>query len=200
MSHCEFQRLIDGDVEAITRKSVMKLLSETTGDENTENADRVRQAVMRHPETQRFILFAIPKAQTQEESHEEFARWLYSIPSFEAWARTARQWSAGCDFNDSESGVIPEWYTAYLQTDYWTRKRAEAIDVYKGCVLCSSVDGKIDTHHRTYRTLGRERMWDLSCLCSRCHNEVHQFLTVCFPSECPEAVLRILEREQPRVG
>jgi hypothetical protein len=195
MSQYEYQRLLDGGVEVLQSKSIVNLFDEIEIDSDAENSERVRHAVLNHPETQKFIVFGIPSASDKQQAHEAFTEWLYAIPSFEAWARTARKYAGTGEFAGREKASIPGWYVAYLSTEYWQRKRAEVLDTYKGCVLCGTSSGKIDTHHRTYATLGRERMWDLSLLCDSCHFRVHRFLSVCFPSECPDEVRVIIERE-----
>jgi len=196
MSQYEYQRCLDGSVEVLQSKSVLQLMDEMGIGESLDSRERVRQAVIAHPETQTFILYEIPKAQTRQESHEAFTQWLYAIPSFEAWARTARKYAEGVEFSSSATPLIPDWYATYLTTEYWSRKRAEVLDSYKCCVLCATRDGKLDTHHRTYTTLGQEKIWDLSLLCDSCHFRVHRFLSMCFPHECPDAVSVIIEREK----
>jgi hypothetical protein len=187
--------LLDGGVEVLQDKSLRDLLMEIDAGDGDDNAERVRQAVINHPETQKLIIFGIPNAADRHQAKEVFTEWLYSIQAFESWSRCARKFAGVGDGNANQKNSIPEWYSCYLETEYWQRRRSEVLDVYKNCVLCATTSGKLDTHHRTYLTLGREKIWDLSLLCDSCHFRAHRFLNSCFPSECPDAVRTIIERE-----
>lgn len=193
MNQYEYQRLIDGTVEVLQKRSVRDLITSIDGDGLT-NSERVRIAVLNHPMTQQFIKFDMPRCRDENEAKELFCAWLCEMQAFETWARTARKYRDSDGAGDDDV-LLPEWYRKYIRTEHWARKKLQANEYYKSCVLCSCVEGKLDTHHRTYRALGDEPIWHLSLLCDSCHKNVHGFLSICLPYECPESVVRILERE-----
>jgi hypothetical protein len=195
VSQYEYQLLLDGGVEVLQDKSLRDLLMDIEKGDCEDNAERVRQAVINHPETQKLIIFGIPNATDRHQAKEVFTEWLYSIQAFESWSRCARKFAGSGDGNTHQSKSIPEWYSCYLETEYWQRRRCEVFEVYKSCVLCATATGKLDTHHRTYLTLGKEKIWDLSLLCDSCHFKAHRFLNCCFPASCPDAVQSIIDRE-----
>lgn len=60
-------------------------------------------------------------------------------------------------------------YLAYLQTDHWKEMRRLALDhAEHRCQLCNATEN-LEAHHRTYERIGRERLSDLTVLCSDCH-------------------------------
>lgn len=66
-------------------------------------------------------------------------------------------------------------YARYLQTDQWRERRSAALARAKyRCQLCSS-KFTLQTHHRTYKRIGRERPEDLIVLCDRCHGKHHDY-------------------------
>lgn len=195
MSQYEYQLLLDGGVEVLQDKSLRDLLMEIEIDDCDDTAERVRQAVLNHPETQKLIIFGIPNAADKHQAKEVFTEWLYSIQAFESWSRSARKFAGASEGGANHKGAMPEWYSCYLETEYWQRRRSEVFETYKSCVLCATASGKLDTHHRTYLTLGKEKIWDLSLLCDSCHFRAHRFLKSCFPSSCPDAVQGIIDRE-----
>lgn len=68
-----------------------------------------------------------------------------------------------------------EQYHAYLRTDEWRAISNEIKSRAKyRCQICNS-RGPLNTHHRTYENLYRERdhMEDLVCLCEVCHERHH---------------------------
>lgn len=64
-------------------------------------------------------------------------------------------------------------YFAYLQTDHWKEMRRLALEhAEHRCQLCNSPDN-LEVHHRTYERMGRERLGDLTVLCTDCHGWHH---------------------------
>lgn len=64
-------------------------------------------------------------------------------------------------------------YSEYLYTPHWQFMKIEALEYYgRSCVLCGSTKA-LSVHHRHYRTLGNERLKDLSVLCRPCHAKHH---------------------------
>lgn len=64
-------------------------------------------------------------------------------------------------------------YNAYLQSEEWRRRRAQAIAHAGGrCQLCNEAK-YLNVHHRTYERVGKERPEDLTVLCRKCHEHFH---------------------------
>jgi hypothetical protein len=53
-------------------------------------------------------------------------------------------------------------------------KRFWASKLPKDCYCCGDTSKPKDLHHRTYKNLGNERLWDLVPLCRPCHDRVHE--------------------------
>jgi len=65
-------------------------------------------------------------------------------------------------------------YLAYLQSDVWKKKRAQALTRADGkCEQCGDAQN-LDVHHKTYiRVGGAELPRDLQVLCRSCHDTAH---------------------------
>ena len=60
----------------------------------------------------------------------------------------------------------------YLKSRKWQKKRKEAIELYKTCVLCDG-DEDFQVHHRKYSNVGNEDIHtDITLLCEKCHNKI----------------------------
>ena len=60
----------------------------------------------------------------------------------------------------------------YLQSKKWKKKRQEAIELYKTCVLCDG-NKNFHVHHRKYSNVGGEDIHtDVILLCEECHNDL----------------------------
>ncbi len=72
-----------------------------------------------------------------------------------------------------------EFYKSYMQSEQWQQKKAERIDIDKGCVMCLRPLDKIrsvQVHHISYRNLGHEDVLnDLCTLCGSCHKKIHNY-------------------------
>lgn len=67
-------------------------------------------------------------------------------------------------------------YKTYLKSDEWKQKRAEARRRARGrCKVCGS-RALLQTHHKTYRNLGRESQHELVVLCDAHHWACHCFI------------------------
>lgn len=68
-------------------------------------------------------------------------------------------------------------YRAYLDSPEWMRK-AEAAKERAGqrCQGCNASREHVilDAHHRTYERLGHEEPGDITVLCRRCHQAIHE--------------------------
>jgi hypothetical protein len=74
---------------------------------------------------------------------------------------------------EEQSAAWWQRYNAYLLTDAWQTKRAQALardgNVCQGCRqhLATQV------HHRTYEHLGDELLFELISVCDQCHMRIH---------------------------
>lgn len=66
-----------------------------------------------------------------------------------------------------------DWYTQYLQSPAWARKRAKVLarDNYQ-CRGCGE-SRATQVHHLTYERVGNELLFDLVAVCDRCHEQCH---------------------------
>lgn len=65
-------------------------------------------------------------------------------------------------------------YDRYLQSKAWKLKRSIVRWwASSRCMVCYTNTSILDTHHRTYIRLGRERLTDLICLCRKHHSMFH---------------------------
>lgn len=65
-------------------------------------------------------------------------------------------------------------YAQYLVSDEWkeTKRRYRASNKPQSCAVCHAPN--VDLHHKTYKRLGHERLDDLTPLCRRHHDELHE--------------------------
>lgn len=65
-------------------------------------------------------------------------------------------------------------YKRYIQSEEWKLYCQQKFreDGYR-CRLCNGTIGGLQTHHRSYRHLSRERQGDTITLCARCHRHFH---------------------------
>lgn len=71
----------------------------------------------------------------------------------------------------------PEWYVAYLNSEYWQSRRDEWLLYWGKCCLCGDTRS-LDVHHNCYARLRREQFSDCVVLCRDCHNIHHDALTI----------------------
>jgi 5-methylcytosine-specific restriction endonuclease McrA len=68
-------------------------------------------------------------------------------------------------------------YNKYLRSKHWKEKRQYKMKQSKyTCERCGKVDAvtkRFQIHHKHYKTLGKEKMSDLMCLCPNCHRKIH---------------------------
>lgn len=67
-------------------------------------------------------------------------------------------------------------YREYLKTKHWKQTRRKRIRKSRyRCDRCGA-RGRLQVHHKHYRSLGREVMVDLETLCVPCHQGKHEGL------------------------
>lgn len=67
-------------------------------------------------------------------------------------------------------------YSEYILSDAWYENPQRKLRLHEAnysCELCDSVD-KIQVHHITYDSLGKESKKDLVVLCEECHTHTHE--------------------------
>lgn len=77
-----------------------------------------------------------------------------------------------------QMNTTSDCYRKYIQSDRWqafASKRKAAVG--NRCQLCND-EGALHAHHRTYARLGHEDDDDVTVLCERCHEKVHDILPV----------------------
>ena len=88
-------------------------------------------------------------------------------------SRRILKWRRKAYSNSFKENNYAKWknlnnYHEYLQTPHWKKLSAEYKIKFPKCEVCR-VNPTKDIHHKTYARLGRERYWDLMCVCRSCH-------------------------------
>jgi 5-methylcytosine-specific restriction endonuclease McrA len=84
------------------------------------------------------------------------------------------KWRLEADrLREERRGRRRQAYDAYLQSDAWRAKRAQALardhGVCQGCLSRPATQ----VHHRTYEHVGDELLFELVSLCDECHERAH---------------------------
>ena len=77
-------------------------------------------------------------------------------------------------------------YGMYLQSDHWKSLRKQFCGPGATCCGCG-YDADLTLHHMTYARLYGEVKGDLICLCNRCHQKLHEWLTAKYPGKTIKA-------------
>lgn len=70
-------------------------------------------------------------------------------------------------------------YYEYLKSEAWRNKKIAYLKsaLPKNCHVCGlSWDNSFVFHHKTYKTLGNERLMDIAPTCRPCHQQIHDYL------------------------
>lgn len=65
------------------------------------------------------------------------------------------------------------WYSKYLQTDAWARRRRLVLSRSGGLCEGCREDTAVIAHHITYAHVGNELLFELVALCRPCHQMAH---------------------------
>jgi 5-methylcytosine-specific restriction endonuclease McrA len=98
----------------------------------------------------------------------------------QAWSREAvdrfytKQSAILAEQRNERSRAFWNWYDAYLQSDAWREKRAQALKRDNG--LCQGCLKRPATqvHHLTYAHVGDELLFELAPICDECHERAHR--------------------------
>jgi hypothetical protein len=72
-----------------------------------------------------------------------------------------------------ERAVWFRWYSAYLLTPEWRRRRAAVLKRDGGICQACLVAPATQVHHLTYQHVGREPLFELTSVCDACHDAIH---------------------------
>jgi len=67
-------------------------------------------------------------------------------------------------------------YAEYLKSKEWKIKKHKFINSKRfndRCFICGERQKHFHIHHKTYKNLGKEKLWNLIVLCDICHYCVH---------------------------
>lgn len=65
-----------------------------------------------------------------------------------------------------------DWYNAYLRTPEWAERRRLALERdERWCKACGKAQA-VQVHHKDYRYVGNEPLWDLESVCIPCHEQL----------------------------
>ncbi len=65
------------------------------------------------------------------------------------------------------------WYSGYLKTAEWARRRTLVLDRSRGSCEGCGVARASQVHHLTYARVGKELLFDLVAVCQPCHQLAH---------------------------
>ncbi|HBC93449.1 MAG TPA: hypothetical protein DCZ10_11305 [Pelotomaculum sp.] len=66
-------------------------------------------------------------------------------------------------------------YYKYTGSEHWKQFRKAALEHYSyTCQMCGATNVKLDVHHKTYDTRGKETLEDVLVLCRPCHSKLHK--------------------------
>lgn len=107
--------------------------------------------------------------QAQKEADEAFKRLKDKNPKRKKASSKTKKTKVKCKYQYVD-------YHTYIKSEKWASKRKKIFKRagYK-CENCNSKDD-LQVHHLTYKRLGRERLNDLTALCSNCHSKAHKIL------------------------
>ena len=98
---------------------------------------------------------------------------LRSLDSEERYQEEREKWQARSAEKEQEDREWWEWYSAYLATPEWAKRRQLVLQRAQGlCEGCRSAT-PIHVHHLTYEHAGDELLYELVALCRRCHQRAH---------------------------
>lgn len=67
-----------------------------------------------------------------------------------------------------------DWYDAYLRSDAWRGKRAQALKRDNGLCQGCLTRPATQVHHLTYAHVGTELLFELASICDECHELAHR--------------------------
>ncbi|NTT88310.1 HNH endonuclease [Tabrizicola fusiformis] len=87
-----------------------------------------------------------------------------------------RYWAENAESKANLSATaepLAKEYAAYLRTPEWQVKRLKVLKrangICEGCLACEATE----VHHKTYRHVQNELLFDLVALCRQCHEKAH---------------------------
>lgn len=85
--------------------------------------------------------------------------------------------AARAAYRDAEAAKETAWwadYHRYLLTPEWGARSAKVIKRANGiCECCGEPANRFHVHHKTYKNLKNEPLWDLAAVCVPCHKAIH---------------------------
>lgn len=75
-----------------------------------------------------------------------------------------------------QTGEKVKGYKAYLKTKHWKEKRIEVAEQQNyTCARCQGTfRNNFNIHHNSYKNLGKEKPFDLTFYCVKCHKILHK--------------------------
>ena len=65
-----------------------------------------------------------------------------------------------------------EWYSVYLSSLIWQRRRQAVMRRARGICEACQVASATEVHHLTYAHVGREPLFELVAVCTKCHEQI----------------------------
>jgi 5-methylcytosine-specific restriction endonuclease McrA len=64
-------------------------------------------------------------------------------------------------------------YVDYLKSDKWLAKRRAVLERDGGICQACLIRAATQIHHKTYKRVGDEALFDLVAVCAPCHEKIH---------------------------
>jgi len=78
-----------------------------------------------------------------------------------------------CDFENAQSNKVWwEWYSEYLRSAVWQRRHQAVMRRARGICEACQIAAATQVHHLTYAHVGREPLFDLVAICTKCHEQI----------------------------
>lgn len=75
---------------------------------------------------------------------------------------------------DFQLAEFHNWYDVYLASDAWAHKKSKVMQRANGmCEGCGDEKAQ-EVHHKTYKNVGDEFLFELVALCNTCHDRYHK--------------------------
>ena len=78
-----------------------------------------------------------------------------------------------CELENAQlNRVWWEWYNGYLRSPIWLRRKQAVMRRARGICEACQIASATQIHHLTYAHVGREPLFELVAICTKCHEQI----------------------------